>query len=160
MYYEKPEPVANIEINDVNEATVGDKKPESSTGETNGNEIDESGAGDVDADARTTAASNLTTTQYGRVVRPPERLMESMQVQIELSSTAVKLKYLSNMVELDNWEVNAVEITADDTETFLVRAGIGGGLGHTTELKVMNYNQPMKGDDVSRWKQEVRVEKE
>ena len=31
MYYEKPEPAANIEINDNNEATVEDKKPESST---------------------------------------------------------------------------------------------------------------------------------
>ena len=93
-------------------------------------------------------------------MRPPERLMESMQVQTELSPTAVELKYLSNMAELDNWEVNAVEITAEDTKTFLVGAGIGGGFSHTTELKVMNYNQAMKSDDVSRWKQEVQVEKE
>lgn len=161
MYYEKPEPAAKIEINDDNEATTENENPESSTGETNGNEIDESGVGDVDADASTTVASNLTRTRYGRVVKPPERLsMESMQVQTELPSTAVELKYLSNMAELDNWEVNAVGITVEDTETFLVGAGIGGGFGHTTELKVMNYNQAMKGDDVSRWKQEVRVEKE
>ena len=72
--------------------------------------------------------------------------MESMQVQTELPLTAIDLKYLSNMAELDNWEVNAVEITADNTKIFLVGAGIGGGLGHTTELKVMNYNQAMKGD--------------
>jgi hypothetical protein len=161
MYYEKPEPAAKIEINDDNEATTENENPESSTGETNGNEIDESGVGDVDADASTTVASNLTRTRYGRVVKPPERLsMESMQVQTELPSTAVELKYLSNMAELDNWEVNAVGITVEDTETFLVGAGIGGGFGHTAELKVMNYNQAMKGDDVSRWKQEVRVEKE
>ncbi len=76
-----------------------------------------------------------------------------MQVQTELPSTAVELKYLSNMAELDNWEVNAVEVTSEDIETFLVGAGIGGGFGHTAELRVMNYNQAMKSNDAGRWKQ-------
>ena len=83
-----------------------------------------------------------------------------MNAQTELPSSAVELKYLGNMAELDNWEVNAVEVTSEEIETLLVGAGIGGGFGHTVELRVMNYNQAMKSDDAGRWKQEVRIEKE
>ena len=49
---------------------------------------------------------------------------------MNLSTLAIVMKYLEEMAKLDNIELH---------EVVLIGAGIGGGLSHTAELKVMNY---------------------
>ena len=71
----------------------------------------------------------------------------------DIQGTAVKLRYLACMAELDNDEVAA-------TENLLVGAGIGGGFSNTTELKVMKYKEAMIGEDDEAQKEEVGKEKE
>ena len=71
----------------------------------------------------------------------------------DIQGTAVKLRYLACMAELDNDEVAA-------TENLLVGAGIGGGFSNTTELKVMKYKEAMSSEDAEAWKEEVTKEKE
>ena len=53
-----------------------------------------------------------------------------MGVLAGIQGTAVKLKYVACMAELDTNEVAATEI-------LLLGAGIGGGFSNTTDLKVM-----------------------
>ena len=46
------------------------------------------------------------------------------------------------------------------TEMSLVGAGVGGGFGHTDELKVMNYREAMKSSDREAWIDEIKKEHE
>ena len=71
----------------------------------------------------------------------------------DIQSTAVKLRYLTCMAELDNDEVAATEI-------LLVGPGIGGGFSKITELKVIKYKEAMRSEDATAWKEEVEKEKE
>jgi hypothetical protein len=44
-------------------------------------------------------------------------------------------------------------------ETALIGAGVGGGVRHTSELKVLNYKKAMRSPDADEWQKEVRNEK-
>ena len=72
------------------------------------------------------------------MVKPSRRLIESLE------ASAVDLRYLSSMAELDNVEVFNLQLMVENIELYLVGAGIGGGFSNTSELKVMNYKQAMK----------------
>ena len=74
--------------------------------------------------------SSLYRTRSGRLVRPPKSADEM------------------GMAEFDS-------ILA---EFSLVGAGIGGGFDHTTELKVLKYNEAMRGKDKSKWQEAIDEE--
>ena len=120
---------------DEDEALVGDDG--SDTVSENG---DEDESPDHESIAGDTVINNTTVTQIGCTVKMPDRLIKSMGVLAGIQGTAVKLKYVACMAELDNNEVAATEI-------LLVGAGIGGGFSNTTELKVMKYKEAMIGED-------------
>ena len=42
----------------------------------------------------------------------------------------------------------------------LFELGVGGGFGHTSELKVMNYKDTMASKDAKEWIDEIKNEKE
>ena len=42
----------------------------------------------------------------------------------------------------------------------LVGAGVAGGIKHTKELQVLNYNKAMQIPDADEWCKEIRKEKE
>jgi hypothetical protein len=44
-------------------------------------------------------------------------------------------------------------------ELALIGAGVGGGIKHTSELKVLNYKKAMQSPDADEWRKEVRNEK-
>jgi hypothetical protein len=44
-------------------------------------------------------------------------------------------------------------------ETALIGAGIGGGIKHTSKLKVLNYNKAMRNTDADDWQKEIQNEK-
>ena len=106
--------------------------------------------------------NDATTTRSGRVSRPVDRLIETGYA--DLHGSAVELRYLGNMAELDNPELSALHMTEEnlelDLEGMLVGAGVGGGFQNTKELKVMNYRQAMASDDADAWIDEVKNEKE
>ena len=62
-----------------------------------------------------------------------------MEAHCDLTSTAIELRYQSEMAEIDHVEVTAVLMTRDNLEVTVVGAGVGGGFSNTNELKVMKY---------------------
>ena len=44
-------------------------------------------------------------------------------------------------------------------ELVLIGADIGGGIRHTSELKVLNYKKAMQGPDAEEWRKEIRDKK-
>jgi hypothetical protein len=69
------------------------------------------------------------------MIRPPDRLTYA---------PAVELRYLGEMAELDHVEPANMYLSLRIMETALLGAGIGGGVRHTSKLKVLNYKRPCK----------------
>ena len=44
-------------------------------------------------------------------------------------------------------------------ELALIGAGVGGGITHTNELKVLNYKKAMQSPDAGEWLKEIENEK-
>ena len=114
---------------------------------------DESVAGEIDTDT--------TTTRSGRTVQTPIRLTAAVRGGLsDFQGTAVEMKYLGSMAELDNEEIATTAVVEENVEISLVGAGVGGGFENTSELKVMNYREAMQSPDAEEWKAEVKNEKE
>ena len=123
-------------------------------------EVNNSEADDDIVDEEAVSESNgwegtkvdVPVLRYGRTIKPVNRLIKSISSMIESnSSIAVDLRYLERMAELDVMEVTALELS-------LVGAGVGGGFSNTSELKVLNFRQAMKGRDAKEWLKEVENE--
>ncbi len=71
-------------------------------------------------------------TRSGRIIRAPDR---------SIYAPAVELQYLGEMVELDHEELVGLYISLRQMELALIGAGTGGGINHTSELKVLNYKK-------------------
>ena len=129
-------------------------------------ELEISGNDDVEAvdeviDANDTLESgpwegtkvDVPVSRFGRAIKPVNRLIESISLMIEAdSSTAINLRYLGQLAELDQSEIAAVEFSC-------VGAGVGGGFTDSSKLKVMNYHQAMKSKDKKEWELEIENEK-
>jgi hypothetical protein len=63
------------------------------------------------------------------------------------------------MAELDKVELVNMYMSLRSMELALIGAGVGGGIKHTSELKVLNYKKAMQSPDVDKWRKEVRNEK-
>ncbi len=72
--------------------------------------------------------------------------------------TAVKMKYLGYMKELDNVEIVTAAVAAENIEISLVGAGVGGGFDNTSKLEVMNYQEAMQSPNAADWKVEIKNE--
>jgi hypothetical protein len=44
-------------------------------------------------------------------------------------------------------------------ELALIGAGVGGGIQHTSEFKILNYKKAMQSPDAEEWHKEIRNEK-
>ena len=62
---------------------------------------------------------------------------------------AVELHYLGKMVELDNVELDNTYMSLQSMELALIGAGVGGGIKHTSKLKVLNYKKAIRSPDVT-----------
>ena len=101
---------------------------------------DESVAGEIKTDT--------TTTRSGRTVQTPIRLTAAVRGGLsDFQGTAVEMKYLGSMAELDNVEIANASVVEENVEVSLVGAGVGGGFDSTSELKVMNYREAMLSSD-------------
>jgi len=78
----------------------------------------------------------------------------------DFQGTAIDLRYLGSLADLDVDEVMGVEVSTENLEVSLVRAGLGGRFANTAELKVMNCKEAMKSKDAEAWKEEVVNKKE
>ena len=56
----------------------------------------------------------------------------------EIVNTAAEMSYFALIAELDQEEIKNYKVS-------LVGAGLGGGLHHTTDLHVMNYEEAING---------------
>ena len=94
-------------------------------------------------------------------IQQPERLTyETMSAMTEgMHGTAAELRYLGNLCELDNEEIAAAMMTVENIELSNVGAGLGGGFGNTSELRVMNYKEAMRSPDREAWIEEIGNEK-
>ena len=115
---------------------------------------------DVDAGAGEDAVEHTpaTITRFGREVCQPERFIEMSY--LSLDGTAADLRYLSNLAEIDNTEARGIALKAANIEVSLVGAGVGGGFGHTSEIKVVKYKEAMARKDAKDWIDEINNEKE
>ena len=78
----------------------------------------------------------------------------------DFQGNAIEMNYLGRMAELDNAEIATAAVAEENIEISLVGAGVGGGFGKTSELKVMNYQEAMQSPSAADWKVEVKKEKE
>ena len=68
------------------------------------------------------------------MIRPPDRLTYA---------PTIELRYLGEMAELDHVELANMYLSLRIMEKTLIGAGIGGGVRHTSERKVLNYKKAM-----------------
>jgi len=71
----------------------------------------------------------------------------------------VKLHYLGEVTELDKVELANMYLSLRSMELALIGAGVGGGIKHTSELKVLNYKKAMWSPDDEEWHKETQNEK-
>lgn len=62
-------------------------------------------------------------------------------------------------MELDNAELAGVYMSIQYMELALIGAGIGGGINHTSELKVFTYKKAIQSPDAAEWLKEIHNEK-
>jgi hypothetical protein len=55
------------------------------------------------------------------------------------------------MAELDYLELANMYMSLQSMELALIGAGIGGGIKHNSELKVLNYKQAMGSPNAAEW---------
>ena len=89
-------------------------------------------------------------TRSGQAIKTPDRLMYT---------PAVELRYLGEMSELDHGELANTYMALRSMEIALIRAGLGGGIRHTSQLKVLNYKKAMQSPDAGEWLKEIAKEK-
>ena len=94
--------------------------------------------------------SDVQATRSGRIIRTLNRLTYA---------PAVELRYLGEMAELDKVELANMYMSLQSMELALIGAGVGGGIKHTSELKVLNYKKAMRSPDADKWRKEIRNEK-
>ena len=80
-----------------------------------------------------TGPSDACMSRSGHIIRTPGRLAHA---------PAVELRYLGEMAELDKFELANTYMALQSMELALIGAGVGGGIKHTSELKVLNYKKP------------------
>ena len=80
------------------------------------------------------------------IIRTPDRLTYA---------PAVELHCLGEMAELDNLELANMYMSLRSMELALIGAGVGGGINHTSELKVLNYKKAMQSPDADKWRKEI-----
>ena len=74
--------------------------------------------------------SDVRATRSGRIIRTPDRLTYAL---------AVELRYLGEMAELDKVALANMYMSLRSMKLALIGAGVGSGIKHTSELKVLNY---------------------
>ena len=129
---------------------------EDDAAEKSDSDNDSDSGSSVESKAGETLSDTLvTTTRSGRTIVPPDRMIETMTpfTDADLEGTAAELHYFGSLAELDNEEISAFEL-------ILVGAGLGGGFENTTELKVMNFKEAMKGKNKNEWINEVGNKKD
>ena len=136
------------------------KDEESRSDESEAGEAYDDIASDDEKKRKTVESSGEHTTKFGRVVRAPVKLSYGHDGQVDLTSSAVELRYLGSMAELDNYEVSVTQVTPQEIEMALVGAGVGGGFKNVSELKVLNFKQAMKSPDRDLYLANVKKEKE
>jgi hypothetical protein len=68
---------------------------------------------------------------------------------------AVELRYLGEMAELGKVELANIYLSLQSMELSLIGAGGGGGIKHTSELKVLNYKKATQNPDAEEWCKEI-----
>ena len=66
---------------------------------------------------------------------------------VHCNRTTAKLRYLSNMVELEHEKIHMPKLSTLYLELSEVGAGVGGGFKSIDDLKVMNYKEVWKRKD-------------
>ena len=103
------------------------------------------------SDPIVTEPTRSGVTRSGQTIKTPERLT---------CAATVELRYLREMAELDQVEPTAVYLSIRCMEFALVGAGVGSGIKHTKELKVLNFKKAMRSPDADEWRKEIQKEKE
>lgn len=91
----------------------------------------------------------MRTTRAGHIIKPPDRLTYA---------PAVELRFLGEMAELDHGELANMYLALQSMEMALIRAGVGGGMKHTSQLTVLNYKKALRSPDADEWRKGIRNE--
>ena len=67
----------------------------------------------------------------------------------------MELWYLGEMTKLDHKELAGLYMSLQSMELALIGAGTGGGINHTSELKVLNYKKSMQSPNAGEWLKEI-----
>ena len=68
---------------------------------------------------------------------------------------AGELHYLGEMVELDKVELANMYMSLHSMELALIGVSVSGGIKHTSELKVLNYQKSTQSPDAEEWCKEI-----
>ena len=90
------------------------------------------------------------TSRVGRVIRRPNRLVETNTAAVNAEDV---IGYLQMIREVNENEFEKEEFCA-------VGAGIEGGFTHTTELKVLKFDEAANGPDKENWYKHIEEEYE
>ena len=71
----------------------------------------------------------------------------------------IEVRYLGKKAELDCAELAATYMALQSMELALIGTGVGGGIKHTSELRVLNYKKAMQSADMEEWGKEIRNKK-
>ena len=63
------------------------------------------------------------------------------------------------MAEIDHGELANTYMALRSMEVALIGAGVGGGISHTSQLKVINYKKAMQSPDAEEWRKEIQNNK-
>jgi hypothetical protein len=135
-------PESDIGLGTKNEDDVTAKGPSN-------NQPDKLG-GTVTWDSPLVTGPSITRTRAGHAIKPPDRLMYT---------PAVELRYLGEMAELDHGKIANTYMALQSMRVALIGAGVGGGISHTSQLKVINYKKATRSPGTDEWCKENRNEK-
>jgi hypothetical protein len=65
------------------------------------------------------------------------------------------MSYQGEMAELDNIELANMYMSLQSIELALIGTGVGGGIKHTSKLKVLNCKRAMQSPDTDKWRKEI-----
>ncbi len=82
--------------------------------------------------------SHCRVTRLGQITTSPERLTYAPAVELQ-------------MAELNQVKLTKVYLLILCMESALVGAGVGGGIKHTKELKVLNFKKDLQSINADEW---------
>ena len=144
--------IQDVDSDDKDEGEYADLHPLVKQDVDNDDDEDDDSDDENEEEAIEYAPAPREITRSWREIRLPERYTHDLGV---LALTEAEFGYQVNLRE-----IVMAEVTTLYHEVAFVGAGVGSGIQHTSELRVMKYKEAIVTKDKKHWKQAVKEEQE